>query len=1108
MGGTIPTVCWRRLSLLSVFDVGIFCLADFLCIAVTPEKTYELYYSFPMMVRNSEIPSQSVTSLRGGGSCSEDEADSVMGYDMTIDDEPPLSLSLRGGSGGASLSQQPAGLAGDEALLWGLSGRTYFHLTNPSSFFAAVNRLLGFPKHTDGAGITVSLLSHPTNQRTPCTVVTSDQCFLGRSAETELNFYKTCLDTVRYFEENVEKGEELSMCVSQLSDDIHFSDRQEDLSYRPSDENHEQLVIFSREGLDNIPRSLAYLDMSDKHQGTPANSYQKWFKSIWRTLSPDYETQPCLLQLSGTGLEPLPNTWFHSDTGITREVWEWFVNEYYHNGQQEFTVHAIPVAEMQTTWLWHLPGFDTVSYNDDSSFEDIFSQVFESLPEPELEDVRDFLIRPFNFHGFLDKEGEVVVSFKGQVVNFRSEATMSQWGPKLHEWKKKGYPMHILPRWDEYEITTNGNAFKFGSTIEWATVLEVVQTLNGNSAGDMDVLLEQRHDGDGARGKNKVCWQLEAKDTPEMESCWRHFLNTLTTSQVTLSLITKSDEEKEDTAGSTKTHWGSHDHSLDVLAFMEQQPRQSTAESSLPPFALPPTGSTNPIYPSPSDRLTFDSTGYPLLGTRLDDFAKSKALREWSYARPLSLHMENQQPSIPINAPPLETILKTPALGGLPSNSVPVMSTAVMTATEQRQMQETLFQLRTIALYRAQPCPYAGCMAYFPVDEAGMTAFRTHLTERHTSKKCPFCTERLFAHWTPAQVKDHFITNHADYFSRRNDLARDVGVKISHEQHTHRREEAWNFCARCGRNHSILVVKADRAQHDNLCYPGGENDRYRNKYCTACGQNIANPARANPVHDCLATGDEAASNAFCQGCALPCHEFSRVYAQKHIAHCKGLNCRAAADWCVWCGLQLQYLSHAKVLDHLEHCLRKPAYAESPLNPATGQPQEGSRSNNNSMFLFRTAESSSVAVPEQCPVSECRESLRSLGGGRRIFKHFVENHKVELPKLAECPLCHLNFTDRGWSGEYEKTMHFDDHVHVHALHIIVDLEIARERRVDSNSRRIFEVEQIRGLYEDLKRVVKRNAMLMRELEELKGKSPFAGEYKLSILLSAHTQLLVF
>lgn len=834
---------------------------------MNPEKTYELFYGIPMVVPTHELMNR--MHLRGAGL-----NDSVDNEDSVADDTivatypgPELTSSKRASPHLTPSQSDGSPHADDNIYLWGLSGRTIFSYFNPKSFFSAIDRNLGLTKRSDGdspIGITITLLSHPKDECGPCRVLASDHCFLGRSEEDELNFYRTWLDTVRYFDDEIEEGDILDICISRISQDVHFSEMQQDLSYRPSLQD-DRVVVFSLS--DSKNDALSYLSMSqDANKKTTAVQYQAWFKSLWRMLSPPTEEQ--LETYSIGSKEALPPQkcfisilsadpgkeeelhWFFSDMGPTSKAWNNFIDAYHVRGQRHFTLNAIPVTDPRASGI--------------------------------------------------------------------------------------SVPLEVYP---------------------------------------------------AATNNSHIAQEASERDR--------------------------------------KIYWGCHNHKDEVLAFQETD--------------QPPTGSAT------ARALSRNPLGRPDNGVQLDDFAKGKVLREWSYAHPLSIHMQGQYPSIPINAPPLETILKTPGIDGKSSDSVPVLSTQVLTPTEQRRLQETVFEMRSLALNRAQPCPFRPCNEHFTIDDAGRQHFRDHIQSTHIDKKCPFCDDRMFGYYDERTKQQHFYEKHVYYFSHKDDLHLNTVFDVKSLKLTHERETKWNFCARCGRNHDQLNVNGDRTQHDNICFPGVSEKETRKVYCVDCGGSTSGSA----MHVCTLdpSADPGTRPVHCKKCALPTHKLARSYAEKHLARCRGSHSERA-HWCPWCGQNFVIYSRTQSYKHLDECAYKPPTGEGPINTATGEANESPNDNRTTRHWAKPHHSNEeqsrniIQIPNECLVKGCTKiNLQELNADALLDHYSTETHANATDRLKFCPFCSISFSQRGWAEKQQKVDHFKDHVEEREKRIHLDLEIA-------------------------------------------------------------------
>ncbi|KAH8655965.1 hypothetical protein BGZ61DRAFT_541145 [Ilyonectria robusta] len=108
-------------------------------------------------------------------------------------------------------------------------------------------------------------------------------------------------------------------------------------------------------------------------------------------------------------------------------------------------------------------------------------------------------------------------------------------------------------------------------------------------------------------------------------------------------------------------------------------------------------------------------------------------------------------PKIPINAPPVEAILRT-------TSSVPMVSKAVLTVTEQQKLQKNFWALRNFILGRSVKCQYKNCEFSYRVDRPA--DIEDHLMKEHRADKCMWCDEPLWEFWDHEQKLHHLQTEH------------------------------------------------------------------------------------------------------------------------------------------------------------------------------------------------------------------------------------------------------------------------------------------------------------------------------------------------------------
>jgi hypothetical protein len=440
--------------------------------------------------------------------------------------------------------------------------------------------------------------------------------------------------------------------------------------------------------------------------------------------------------------------------------------------------------------------------------------------------------------------------------------------------------------------------------------------------------------------------------------------------------------------------------------------------------------------------------GVPQLGAGVDMFQSGKYYREQSFAAPLSVQVGDQKPRFPINAPPVEHIRRPRGPGGAESDSMPIVSTHIMTPTEQRTLQQAFFQMRSIALNRAQQCPHKDCVAFFPVGPDNMAAFHKHLDDVHIGSHCPFCDETLFRYWSASDKQKHFVENHSEYFTAKGDLLKEtlLADKIKSKGNVHRREEQYSFCPRCGRDHQLLSSKADRVHHDNACFPGNEATLPTEKYCPRCGKPDyilvgSRGTKQHEEHHCAAATTDPdnptpASDVFCPHCALGCHQLPVSYGRRHLLNCKALASRPD-NFCPWCGVDLKSGPRAACLKHLATCVLKPTTGQNPVCTDSGIPLDSPRDlqaqslRHGLSNLGTSNRKARIAVPRKCPVGGCGADLTSWNA-QGLYHHFQshsENVLAEGGGLKSCPFCKCNFETRGWHTKLEKQQHFDDHIHV-------------------------------------------------------------------------------
>ncbi|KAK0611773.1 hypothetical protein B0T14DRAFT_335111 [Immersiella caudata] len=331
--------------------------------------------------------------------------------------------------------------------------------------------------------------------------------------------------------------------------------------------------------------------------------------------------------------------------------------------------------------------------------------------------------------------------------------------------------------------------------------------------------------------------------------------------------------------------------------------------------------------------IEVDSSGWRFPAPyKLSAIEKAARLRERSFAHPLSVYENN---NIPINAPPIESIMR------VPGTSMPAISIGVSTPSEVRRLQEQYYQLRNINLLRTLECPYEDCSFTYPLNHPELV--HAHVRDAHTIMACNFCEEPLFAHWPNEQRTQHFIQKHArGLLSRIETSKKDNSVSIPHAKSRVNEliESNFHFCSRCGRDHTVLNATADRALHDSRCYPGITfpiNQQWT--ACEACGKHL----KLNEEPHACAPNRLPKDAPYCKLCALPLGPFSKGYQEKHLLFCKGRG-RQEYKFCPWEGTMLSDVMH-DAKQHVTACAKRPEGVALPVDPWTTSVDEDDDNDN-------------------------------------------------------------------------------------------------------------------------------------------------------------------
>lgn len=1062
-----------------------------------PDPTFEMYYGLPfqpqvdqqprhggpatgaqadMRIRgrglgededeedDDEDESMSDVSVDGASFCSDSLLPDAPDVDLGSEGDEGRVLKLRGGAGGAG---SPEG----GSLVTSFSGTIRCHIEHAREFYAAVDSILVLGRRVD-VQITVALIRTKMDDKDSgyAEVVGLERGILGH-VRSEKDLHTRLLAAHgRAMQESTEGEPRFFVC--------HRNNEKALLELQEKGRNAQTLCLptyapeyFQIASKDSSGRACwAYLWMPEGvTERTASSLYAEWFKTVVRIASgPQDQTDklgrhtaqlpkvPCMVQVQVEGSKT--NT-FHSETPLPREIWEAMVKRGRRSSTSKPTnLFGLSLTRLQGQAFAQVPGYypPTPTTGTRLRPEDIFRLGWDSVPTRDRESVASMVIR---------RPGHSeTVTFKckdGNVDDKANEYPVVE--ARLRDWLNHNCFFTIVPQWDTYEAIVTGasDTIEVPAHWEWSKVrsrlLAALVRAGSNVERDNVLRIDQRtaHGAD-ARDilqSNRIAWDMDLRTDSRADARWAEFRAVLSVKRFIITVEPKYLDDgrpsvvnplPDDSQSPLWTRWGCNRPSAHLdTGEPAQQPQVKANNHNQHPARAQEQEQKQ--RHEPHQGLLHQ--GVPqLIGAGVDMFQSGKYYREQSFATPLSVQVGDQKPRFPINAPPVEHIRRPRGPDGIESDSMPIVSTHVMTPTEQRTLQQAFFQMRSIALNRAQQCPHKDCTAFFPLGPDNMAAFHAHLDEKHVGSHCPFCDDTLFEHWSASDKQKHFVDNHSEYFTAKGDLLREalLADRTKSEGNVHRREEQYNFCPRCGRNHQLLSSKADRVHHDNACFPGNEATLPAEQYCPRCGRPDHvmvgfGRTRQRQQHQCPAAADPdhpvPASSTFCRHCALECHQLPVSYGRRHLLNCKAL-ASAPDNWCPWCGVDLKSGPPGSRLKHLAICPLKPASGQNPVCTDSGVPLDSPRDlqayrlRHGLTDLGTANRNQRIAVPPRCPVGGCEADLTSWNA-QGLYYHFQshpENVLEEGGGLKSCPFCNCNFETRGWHTRWEKQQHLDDHVH--------------------------------------------------------------------------------
>ncbi|KAK1254727.1 hypothetical protein MKX08_008722 [Trichoderma sp. CBMAI-0020] len=307
---------------------------------------------------------------------------------------------------------------------------------------------------------------------------------------------------------------------------------------------------------------------------------------------------------------------------------------------------------------------------------------------------------------------------------------------------------------------------------------------------------------------------------------------------------------------------------------------------------------------------------------------------------------------IPTNAPPFEHMLRT-------GPRMPLVSKAILTPTEQGELQRVTWDLRNLCLNRAVRCPYDGCSYSYTLNDE--TAMRKHLKACHTARKCMWCDETIYEHWDTTRINRHIREKHRDelmealgvsqaairrfdkegtisvplrrvqkYLGRSAlDLASEHAVCETHNSPEAQSDKARGFCDRCGRSRTYYT-NIEQVYHRAHCLPGIFNGA-NCTFCTVCGKSVwlsAADAHKSGKSDgqlthCSHNVDDT-NGPHCSRCGFNMSRLPQNGRDQHQKRCRGFGA-LSGRFCLYCGEEFRntetQVDWNRNKDHMVACYR-------------------------------------------------------------------------------------------------------------------------------------------------------------------------------------------
>ncbi|CAG7563330.1 unnamed protein product [Fusarium equiseti] len=393
-----------------------------------------------------------------------------------------------------------------------------------------------------------------------------------------------------------------------------------------------------------------------------------------------------------------------------------------------------------------------------------------------------------------------------------------------------------------------------------------------------------------------------------------------------------------------------------------QFPRQIPSDSKGPDPPTVPNHPTNP--PMPEKKSAGPDHREHTWATQPSIFTNESS-RAWP---------SNAEISVPLTAPPVEKMHRL-------SSNVPMFSKAVLTPTEQAELQHSFNDLRNIVLERIGKCPYKNCDFSYRLNER--EKLDEHILAAHERFKCPFCQDRLYEYMDNDQRMKHFREKHPQQMKKIAEVMQASNARVRADLSAQNARQPPQTGPIPAASRPSAGPTATTVATGSTVPFGAPSPR------SALGPTLPPPPSAS-------TAASPARNSFSQG-QVP-NPFVGSFSGPSTSR---LSFATAAA------------KPATFAVPAKPTIASPSSSKSPTGNDTWGPQMKAKEPPRQLkapFLNWYDHRGTFAhsdPPQECPVWDCTHRKIGQFSSHGILQHFTRFHNVK-KMMSECPFCKLPF----------------------------------------------------------------------------------------------------